>query len=454
MPTLTAAKQPIRFGEFELDRHAGEIRRAGDPIRLTPQQYQVLDLLASRPGELVTRDELRRHLWGDDSYVDFDAGLNFCIAQLRLALGDSATAPRFIQTAPRRGYRFIAEVAPAESSPRPQAHALPVAASSRGEWRPWAAAAIGALAGGLLVAGMADRPDPGPPAPSAVAAYERARRSLETAEPFELRDRMLLFQRAVAEHPRYADAFAGMAIAHALAGSIRFAPLDDAFARARAAGLAALAEDPANADAHGALGFEALFGRWAWQESETRLLRALRRSPSHEFALTTLSQLRSARGRHAEAIALASRAVEAAPASTHARLTLAWSRLYAGDARAAADACEAAAPMGPQTSLQVADCLVYAYEMMGDAAAAAAAARRLKEWDSARSDRRQGSDALGLILARLHGSDSVVAWLRQAVGRRANIAPLLAVHPALAALHGDQRFEALVSQVGIRESGR
>lgn len=453
MPTPIAATPPIRFAEFELDLQAEEIRRGGDTIKLTPQQYQVLVLLASRPGELVTRDELRRHLWGDDSYVDFDAGLNFSVAQLRLALGDSATAPRFIQTAPRRGYRFIAAtVAPAPASP-PLDGAVP-AAQVRAGWRLLAAAMGGAVTGGLLVAGLTRPIEPGAPAPSAVAAYERARSSLETSDPSELRDRMLLFQRAVAEHPRYADAFAGMAIAHTLAGSVRLAPPDDAFARARAAAQAALAEDPDNADALAALGFEALHGRWAWDESERHLQRALRRSRTHQFALTTLSRVRSARGRHAEAIALATRALEAAPASTHARLSLAWSHLYAGDAGRAADTCEGAAPIGPQASLQVADCLVYAYELLGDATAAAAAARRLEVWDAAAANRPQRSDALALVLARLHGSDAVIAWLRHAVGRHASIAPLLEVHPALAELRADPRFVTLAMQVGIRDGRR
>mgnify|MGYP001559071114 CR=1 FL=1 len=447
MPTPATAKPTVQFADCELDFQSGEVRRGGEALKLAPQQYQVLALLASRPGELVTRDELRRHLWGDDSYVDFDAGLNFCIAQLRLALGDSAAAPRFIQTAPRRGYRFIAAVVPPAQ--------VTMAVPSRAGWRLLAAGIAGAVTGGLLVAGLTRPIEAGAPAPSAVAAYERARRSLETSDPSELRDRMLLFQRAVAEHPRYADAFAGMAIAHTLAGSIRFAPPDDAYARARAAAQAALAEDADNADAHAALGFEALHGRWAWDESEDHLQRALRRAPTHEFALTTLSRLRSARSRHAEAIALATRALDAAPASTHARLALAWSHLYAGDGRRAAGTCEGAAPSGPQASLQVADCLVYAYEIVGDAAGAAAAARRLEVWDATGANRRgPRSEPMALVLARLHGNDALIAWLRHAVGRHASIAPLLEVHPALATLRADPRFQALVMQIGIREGRR
>lgn len=102
----------LTFGDFQLDLRAGELRRGSIPLKLAPQQFTILAALAGRAGELVTRDELRAALWGDDAYVDFDAGLNFSIRQLRLALGDDAAKPTYIQTVPRRGYRFVAPVQP------------------------------------------------------------------------------------------------------------------------------------------------------------------------------------------------------------------------------------------------------------------------------------------------------------------------------------------------------
>jgi len=105
-----SAPEVVQFGEFELDVRAAELRRQGQVVNLPRQQFIVLTTLVEVPGALVTRDQLRSRLWGDDEYVDFDAGLNFCIRQLRLALGDTADRPRFIQTVPRRGYRFVAPV--------------------------------------------------------------------------------------------------------------------------------------------------------------------------------------------------------------------------------------------------------------------------------------------------------------------------------------------------------
>jgi DNA-binding winged helix-turn-helix (wHTH) protein/Flp pilus assembly protein TadD len=103
----------LRFGEFELDLEQGELRRKGRPVRLQPQPSKVLGALASRPGELVTREELKHQIWNSTTFVDFEQGLNFCVRQIRLALDDDADSPKFIETVPRRGYRFVFPVAPA-----------------------------------------------------------------------------------------------------------------------------------------------------------------------------------------------------------------------------------------------------------------------------------------------------------------------------------------------------
>ena len=112
-----------RFGSFEVDFRAGELFKNGRRIRLQDQPLQVLAMLLEQPGEVVSREELRQKLWPTDTFVDFDHGLNNAINRLREALNDSADAPRFIETLPRRGYRFIAEVN-ADASTVPEAGAL------------------------------------------------------------------------------------------------------------------------------------------------------------------------------------------------------------------------------------------------------------------------------------------------------------------------------------------
>jgi DNA-binding winged helix-turn-helix (wHTH) protein/TolB-like protein len=114
-------RQIVRFGVFEFDAAAGELRSGDARIRLEPQPARVLALLVARAGDVVTRNELRDHVWQADTFVDFERGLNYCVAQIRAALGDSATAPRFIETLPRRGYRFLAAVAPADHPATPLA---------------------------------------------------------------------------------------------------------------------------------------------------------------------------------------------------------------------------------------------------------------------------------------------------------------------------------------------
>lgn len=100
----------VRFGVFEADLEAGELRKHGLRLKLPEQPFQILSMLLARPGEIVSREELRERLWPSDTFVDFDHGLNNAVMRLREVLGDSSDHPRFIETLPRRGYRFIAPV--------------------------------------------------------------------------------------------------------------------------------------------------------------------------------------------------------------------------------------------------------------------------------------------------------------------------------------------------------
>lgn len=97
----------LGFGVFELDCRAGELHKSGVLVHLPPQPFKVLSLLASHPRQVVTREDIRRQIWGDETFVDFEQGLNHCIRQIRTVLGDDAETPRYIETLPRRGYRFI-----------------------------------------------------------------------------------------------------------------------------------------------------------------------------------------------------------------------------------------------------------------------------------------------------------------------------------------------------------
>lgn len=108
--------QLLRFGPFQLDTQIGQLRRDGVGLKLQGQPVQILEILLGRPGELVTREELRHRLWSPDTFVDFDHSLNSAMQRLRHALGDEAETPSYIETIPKRGYRFIGEVTRAETS--------------------------------------------------------------------------------------------------------------------------------------------------------------------------------------------------------------------------------------------------------------------------------------------------------------------------------------------------
>jgi TolB-like protein/DNA-binding winged helix-turn-helix (wHTH) protein len=132
----------IQFGPFAFDPATGELWQDGRRVRLQRQPSRLLALLLARPGGVVAREEIRLAIWGEDTYVDFERSLNFCVAKLRSALRDNAASPRYVETLPTRGYRFIAAIdAPAAMATAP----APAAAVRRGPERQWAAAGFAAV---------------------------------------------------------------------------------------------------------------------------------------------------------------------------------------------------------------------------------------------------------------------------------------------------------------------
>lgn len=114
MEDPTPPVRHVRFGVFDVDLQTGELRRKGIRIRLQEQPFQILRMLLEYPGEVVSRDDIEKRLWSANTFVDFNHGLNRALNKLRDALGDHAENPQFIETIPRRGYRFIAQVRASE----------------------------------------------------------------------------------------------------------------------------------------------------------------------------------------------------------------------------------------------------------------------------------------------------------------------------------------------------
>lgn len=161
--TMDSRGELYRFGPFELDPEAGELKRAGLVLRLPPQPLRILFLLVSRAGEMVTREEIQQAIWGSETFVDFDHGINSAIRNIRYVLGDTAEASRYVRTTPRRGYTFIAPVerlarpgpAPANEEVEEQSPEEPVLPQAQSALRSWAIAAaliVAVVALGAIVA--------------------------------------------------------------------------------------------------------------------------------------------------------------------------------------------------------------------------------------------------------------------------------------------------------------
>ena len=152
----------VRFGLFEFSTGTGELRRDGRAVKLQGQPARVLAVLVAAAGQVVSRDTLQREVWGPGTHVDFDRGLNFCIAQVRAALGDSAESPRFVATIPRPGYRFIAPVEAVDAIGAPATAATDTLPASR---RPIVPAVVLAALALIVAAAVAWPLLPGQAAP-------------------------------------------------------------------------------------------------------------------------------------------------------------------------------------------------------------------------------------------------------------------------------------------------
>ena len=147
----------VRFGSFEADLHSGEVRKSGSRVKLQEQPFKVLQVLLERPGVLVTREELRSRIWPDESFGDFDHAVNVAVGKLRVALGDSADNPSFVETIPRRGYRFVAmlESSPVDTQPaKPVTTVNPPSGGKTGRKRVLPTMLVLAAAGILLAVGV------------------------------------------------------------------------------------------------------------------------------------------------------------------------------------------------------------------------------------------------------------------------------------------------------------
>ena len=282
------------FGEFELDWPSRELRKRGKRLRVTQQPLHALVLLVSAGGTVVTREELRRALWQDGTFVDFDRAINKTINQLRQLLGDHVERPRFIQTVPRCGYRFVAPVARASPHPTQNPQVSEALVKARHFWNK--------------------------------RTGEGVVRSVE------------YFRQAIEQDATCVDAWAGLAQSRATLGVLGLQPPHDAFRSARAAAERALALNDKVADAHITLGDVYRFFEWDWAAAEVSYRRAIALAPDHATAHQFYAMLLSVLARHEEALAEIELARQCDPVSVPVNATIAyvWFEARKGDRAVAA----------------------------------------------------------------------------------------------------------------------
>ena len=343
MPSAPQARRVLRFGEFQLDVQSAELRKAGVTIRLPDQPFRLLLLLMERAGEVVTREELRDTLWGADTFVDFDTGLNSIVRKLRDTLGDSAEHPEFIETLPRRGYRFIASVTPVATDPLPQPEAPRTATAGSRVRLAWiagglvVAAAIGTLAfalGGGWRDGVdtdAVRAGRGSTAgrdslvprgidPAANEAYLKGVAAAGGQTYEAIRNAVAYFEDAVARQPDFARAHASLG--QAQLQFLYVGPLSphETVPKAEAATREALRLDDTLPVAHAMLASILRSYHWQWEDAdrELRRARALTKSDTESSTAELIQG-----GQFALAIARAEHARRLDPLSFNAAVDLA-----------------------------------------------------------------------------------------------------------------------------------
>jgi DNA-binding winged helix-turn-helix (wHTH) protein/Tfp pilus assembly protein PilF len=302
--TSSGRERLLRFSVFEIDLEARELRRRGRLLPLPPQPFAVLAELAARSGRVVSREELRALLWGDGVHVNHERGLNHCLNRIRRVLGDDARSPRFVETVPRQGYRFLASVQAVE--PEADAQLPPARPSGEGRALSWLAC-LGALLLALQSPEAGRRPRSGPSGrPSANRAAQTAfvegSRLMEQG-PAGWRRSVEYFSEAARRDAGFALARYSLADAYLRLGEQGALPAHQAFPAARRAALAALAIED-NAETLVILAALDLNYEWDWAAAEDAYRRALRLDPDLTGARVGYARLLSAAGRHAEALRL------------------------------------------------------------------------------------------------------------------------------------------------------
>ena len=317
----------VRFGVFEADLRAGELRRNGVRVRLQDLPFRMLALLLSRPGEVITRDEIRRALWSPNVFVDFEQAISSAVMRLRDALRDSADNPIFIETVERRGYRWIGPIHPPEpvSDESPEKESLqqpatpavmPVPSGSSQWWKTVFVLPVLALLFAVWIfrPGYRDAKAGAksgaphsqalhqPPSREAEEFYLKGRFYWNKRTPESLHQALDAFSQAIACDPDYSEAYVGLADSYNLLREFSAMPSNEAYFKAFAAAKKAVELAPQSSEAHASLAFVTYFGMWDAADAEKEFRRAIELDPNNVKAHHWYATFVHTLGRHDESL--------------------------------------------------------------------------------------------------------------------------------------------------------
>lgn len=420
------------FGDFSFATTPYRLRRGEVEAELTPQQARLLELLLERAGEIVSRADIRARLWPTDVHVDFDRGINFCIARLRSALADPSSAPRYIETVPRRGYRLVAPVRrvtetpnpetarnarPVDSPPEPGSEPImePIVGSRRRSRLRVSRVSLTLFVLGALVSSLIglDDADPSPMSPPFDTDGSCGHRLLSTAldEPadealrracwyerkqdLEMRQPTIeAYSTVLLHHPDLVPVLARLAMLYQHQGNFdRAEPLAE-----RVLAMRPRADRNARVMATWVLAEIAFRQRFDWPRASRLYQKGLALADRHESLRLGYANLLSATGRHAEAIRLARETVTLHPLSLHARTELAEELYLGGAYRQAIEVARRVVETEPKR-FYAHTLIMQAFRALGDDAAAFAAINRGLEpwgWEPGKVDSYASYSALRL----------------------------------------------------------
>lgn len=507
----------IRFGVFQVNLTARELRKHGERVHLSDQPFRVLSILLEKPGETVTREEMRVRLWASDTFVDFEHSLNSAIKKLRLALGESPAHPLYIETIPRSGYRFVAPIEAVSagspttidaSGPVNQPSTLPAIAevSSNRRWLS-SVAVLAFLFVTVVFAwfGLRGRPHAAReiPTPNEFDTSAKLKRQLtllpKSAEAHDLylkglyfwnkrtvagfQQAIPYFQQATSADPNYAAGYAGLANCYTLLTAYSLDPSSLYVPQARASALRAVQLDDRSAEAHTALALLVQNHDWDWRTSEEEYRRATELNPDYATAHQWYAEHLMWLGRFEQALTESDRARKLDPLSLIIAADQGAILFYSRDYDRAIEQFRSVLRKEP-TFLRAVALVTHAYvekgmyvqalaeeEVMGRLYGEGAqhwamlayiygregqterARRELEKLE--KLSRQEQVSPLIMLWAHLGigNKEEALVDLEEASAEHSMIMVTLKVDPAFDPLRNDPRFQNLLHRVGLADSG-